>query len=122
MQGVQLLKKGYLSLILITAAFLFIFVGVFVGRNLVHLHTLPLPEGTIPYTQEDSYENGKININKAGVTELVQLPGIGEEIAKRIIAYRQENGPFSSVEDLLNISGIGPTRLKNIETYITVGG
>lgn len=116
------MKKGIAILTSITAVCLLIFVLVFVGRNMVHLHTQVLPEGTLPVTENDVYENGKININQAGVAELVQLPGIGEGIAKEIIAYRNENGPFASIEDLLNVKGIGPGRFRDIEAYITVGG
>lgn len=71
---------------------------------------------------ESAFQDGKINLNTAGVTDFVMLPGIGEGIAKRIIAYRQSHGPFSNIEDIMNVEGIGPTRFKAIEQYITVGG
>ena len=62
-----------------------------------------------------------IDINTAGVEELDQLPGIGAVLAERIIAYREANGPFETVEDLLNVSGIGEAKLADMEGWITVG-
>jgi competence ComEA-like helix-hairpin-helix protein len=62
-----------------------------------------------------------ININTADKQQLMRLPGIGEEYAKRIIAYRDDNGPFSSAEDLINVMGIGKQRLDRLRPYITTG-
>ena len=61
-----------------------------------------------------------VNINTATKEELMTLPGIGEVIAERIIAYRQTYGSFSSVEELDAVSGIGDKRLDAIRDYITV--
>jgi competence protein ComEA len=62
-----------------------------------------------------------VNINTAGVELLEQLPGIGPTTAQKIIEYRDENGPFTQVEDLLKIPGIGPSTLDEIRELITVG-
>lgn len=62
----------------------------------------------------------KISINRAGLEELQQLPGIGEKMAKRILYYRYERGGFSSIEDLLNVNGIGQDTLEQIKPYITL--
>ena len=62
-----------------------------------------------------------IDINAAGIEELDQLPGIGEVLAGRIIAYREANGPFESTEELLEVSGIGEAKLAELEGWITVG-
>ena len=51
--------------------------------------------------------NGKININQAGVEELVTLDQVGEKYAQRIVEYRQTNGPFKKPEDIMKIKGIG---------------
>ena len=62
-----------------------------------------------------------VDIHTAGVEELDQLPGIGTVLAGRIIAYREANGPFETVEDLLEVSGIGEAKLAELEGWITVG-
>ncbi len=63
-----------------------------------------------------------ININKAGPDELDQLPGIGPAIAQKIIAYRAANGPFSAIEDIQDVSGIGEAKFAQIRDLITIGG
>lgn len=65
-------------------------------------------------------EDGKVNINTANEDELLSLSGIGPAKAASIIAYRQENGRFQKVEDLVNVSGIGEKSLEKILDQITV--
>ena len=61
-----------------------------------------------------------INVNTASATDLEELPGVGEVIAQAIVDYRTENGPFTSVEQLLDVSGIGDATLENIRDLVTV--
>lgn len=61
-----------------------------------------------------------ININTADTRELIKLSGIGEVKAAAIVAYREEHGAFSSVEELLNVKGIGEKTLEKIRGYVTV--
>jgi len=61
-----------------------------------------------------------LNINTATAAELEQLPGIGPSLAARIVQYRQEHGPFRTVDALLLVSGIGPATLDRIRPLITV--
>lgn len=63
----------------------------------------------------------KVNINTADADELALLPGIGETLSARIVAYREAHGPFSGAEALLEVPGIGEGRLRAIRDYITVG-
>ena len=63
---------------------------------------------------------GKINLNKATAAELSQLKGIGMKYAERIVEYRDKNGPFKNVEDLLNVQGIGPKTLEKNKDLIIV--
>jgi competence protein ComEA len=61
-----------------------------------------------------------VNINTASATEFETLSGIGEVLAAAIVDYRTENGPFSSVDDLESVSGIGPSTLEEIRDQVTV--
>ena len=63
---------------------------------------------------------GKININIASADELCLLTGIGPTLAGRIIQYREENGPYKSIDELLNVRGIGEKTLGDITDYICV--
>lgn len=63
---------------------------------------------------------GLVNVNSAIATELEELPGIGEVIAQRIIDYRTENGPFATVDELVDVSGIGDAILESIRELVTV--
>ncbi len=67
-----------------------------------------------------SDEGGLININTASQTELATLPGIGEGIAGKIIKYRDENGSFKSIEDIMKVSGIKDKLFSKIKDQITV--
>ena len=65
--------------------------------------------------------SGLTNINTASKAELESLPGIGEELSKRIIEYRNARGPFRSIEDIMLVDGIGEGKFKDIHRLITVG-
>ena len=62
--------------------------------------------------------SGKININSADIETLKRLPGIGDVKAQTIVSYREKNGPFSSVEELLDVRGIGPATLDGFRDMI----
>ena len=64
--------------------------------------------------------NTLVNINEATQTELETLPGIGPSIALKIISYRKENGKFSSIEDIKNVSGIGENKFESIRELICI--
>lgn len=63
---------------------------------------------------------GKININKAGMEELMTLPFIGEVKARAIIQYRTENGPFKTIDDLDDVKGIGAKTLEKLRPFVTL--
>lgn len=62
-----------------------------------------------------------VNLNTATATDLQQLPGIGPKVAARIIEYRQKNGPFAKIEQLMNVQGIGEKSFLKLRPQITVG-
>ena len=70
--------------------------------------------------QKQTLKVNKININTAGLEDLMQVPGIGLHTAELIIEYRQKHGPFRSIEELRNVKGIGKTKFSKIKDYITV--
>ena len=61
-----------------------------------------------------------LNINIASEAELMQLPGVGPGLARRIIEYREANGPFATPDDLQNVSGVGPSKFAKMEGFIRV--
>lgn len=67
-----------------------------------------------------SSNNGKVNINTADATQLQTVSGIGPSKASKIIAYRESNGKFKSVDDLVNVSGIGEKTLASIKDQLCV--
>ena len=64
--------------------------------------------------------DGKININTADFEELQELNGVGPATAEKIIGYREENGRFSSIEDIKNVSGIGEKTFEKFKDDIKV--
>ena len=76
--------------------------------------------GTTGGSTEPAGSGAKININTASAEEFDSLPGIGPVIATRIIDFRTKNGKFKSVDDLSNVSGIGPSIMGNIKDLVTV--
>ena len=65
--------------------------------------------------------DGHLNINSASAPELETLPGIGEVLAERIVAYRDANGPFMRVEDLTSVEGISESLVDELRDLVTVG-
>ena len=62
----------------------------------------------------------QIDLNRATVEELESVPGIGEVMAQRIVDFREQHGPFSRVDDLLKVKGIGEKSLEKLRPYFKV--
>ena len=125
----------------LTALVLVFTVGFYLGRNMsvsaVNLSVPePVPAVTVPKPANtespaeipeftavtETIPMFPININTAQLHELMILPGIGEKIAARIIAYREANGPYRAVEELMNVEGIGEKRMEQLLDLVTIGG
>ena len=80
------------------------------------------PGATAPVGGGTSETSGTalINVNTASEPELEDLPGVGPVTAAAIVDYRTQNGPFSAVDDLIDVSGIGPSTLEQIRPFATV--
>ena len=63
----------------------------------------------------------RIDLNTATAAELEALPHVGPTLAREIVAYRETYGPFQTVEDLLNVPGVGPSTLEEIRPWVVVG-
>lgn len=80
-------------------------------------------EGGFPYEEgaiQDSYGDGRININTADSGQLQEITGVGPVTAEKIISYREENGRFDSIEDIKNVSGIGDKTFEKMKDEIKV--
>jgi len=62
-----------------------------------------------------------VNLNTATATQIATLPGVGEKAAQRIIEYREKNGGFKKIEELMNVKGIGEKSFLKLKPLITVG-
>ena len=86
---------------------------------------ITVPEKIASMGRETPQGNGdkvadKVNINQANVEELTKVPGVGKATAQRIIDYRTQHGPFSSIEDLKKIKGIGKAKFEKMAAKVTI--
>jgi competence protein ComEA len=77
---------------------------------------VPGPDGVLE--GDGGTSDGLVSLSRATASELETLPGVGPVLAKRIVAYREEHGPLESVEDLLDVPGIGESKLASIRDLV----
>ncbi len=120
-------NQGVLALVIVCCLFLGVLFGLFLGRTLFSGDILisQLPEqNTSSHAKptEDTAAEVLVDINTATVEQLDLLPGIGPVLAQRIVDWRTENGPFTSLSQLTLVSGIGIETLNKLSDHATVGG
>lgn len=89
-------------------------------KDEMQLYVPTIEEVMQKIAEEESEEEGKVNINTASREELMTLPGVGESKADSILSYREENGGFQTIEEIMQISGIKEGLFNKIKDYITV--
>lgn len=127
--------KNKISVLLAAVTVLFVgfTLGLFVGRNSgsgtvtlavpAQMQTAPTAAATAPMqTVPEETGSFPVNINTADAETLAALPGIGQVLAERIVAYRRQNGFFRAIEEITNVEGIGEKKAEAILELITVGG
>lgn len=71
-------------------------------------------------TKTVQQQSGKVNINSADAALLASVPGIGPKTAEAIIAHREANGKFTSIDDLVSVKGIGEKKLQKMKAFIKI--
>ena len=126
-------NKVSILLAVVTALFVGFTLGLFVGRNTgsgtvtlavsPQMQTAPTIAATAAAeTVPEETVSFPVNINTADAVTLTALPGIGQVLAERILAYRQQNGPFRVIEEITKVEGIGEKKAEAILDLITIGG
>lgn len=126
-------NKVSVLLAVVTALFVGFTLGLFVGRNTgsgtitlavsPQMQTSPTTAATAAAeTVPEETVSFPVNINTADADTLTALPGIGQVLAERILAYRQQNGSFRAIEEITKVEGIGEKKAEAILDLITVGG
>ncbi len=114
------MKKVLANLpIFLTIVFVCFLIGLMVGKG--KGDTIPMHDAyTLQPISKTDAAGEKLNLNTATAQELADLPGIGEDLAQRIIAYRNEMGRFYTIYELESISGIGDKKIAALKDLVYV--
>ncbi|MBA4018344.1 MAG: hypothetical protein C0483_14355 [Pirellula sp.] len=122
-----LVRRANQTIIALCVVAVLILVAVWWVRNggldgTLEEHDRPAPHEskTTSKTVPERKADFVVDVNHAEVAELVELPGVGQAIAERIVEYRKQNGPFQSVDDLREVTGIGPKTLEALRPHVRV--
>ena len=114
------IARGQWALLGLTALFLCLLLGLFFRDRAAAAGRASVETGLTVPLEEFSPDPSPLNVNAATEEELTALPGIGETLARRIVEYREEHGPFGSLEELTNVPGVGPVKLAALEGLASV--
>lgn len=114
------IARGEWVLLGMTGLFLCLLLGLFLRDRAVLEAPASVETRLTAPVEEVRPDPSPLNLNAAGAEDLTALPGIGEALAGRIVQYREEHGPFETVEDLTKVSGIGQGKLTALEGLVTV--
>ena len=117
--GNEKMTKTEWLLLGLTAVFLCTLVGL-AARDRNAAAQSPVVTELYAAQEEFMPDLSPLDLNSAAAEELEELPGIGSELARRIVEYREENGPFETVEELMEVSGIGEGRLAGLQDRVRV--
>lgn len=114
------IARGEWVLLGMTGLFLCLLLGLFLRDRAVLGAPASVETRLTAPVEEVRPDPSPLNLNAAGAEDLTALPGIGEALAGRIVQYREEHGPFETVENLTKVSGIGQGKLAALEGLVTV--